>query len=217
MRILEIAQSAIDDPARMDAAKIEVEMLWPHDDAARNRGLIAAAAQQYIDDAKSQNLVIDADSAADLLAVPRIVDVREAAIAAHRHGVVAGTILWESVASASSGEARSPIPVVKQRLAKYFGKKQISQSNINNYILPRYRPVAHLWAARIQRVNAGIDNLFPCSFKDIGNFLAMAEEFRKMGEILKLPHSPMSSILRPAETLSLPEGLILPKIRLEFS
>ena len=217
MRVLDIHQSAIDHPIRLDLAMIEAEMLWPHDDGARNRAIKAAFAQQYIAAAKAQDSMIDAESAEALHAAPRLVNINEGAEVPFRHGIVAGRILLESVVAASIDYPTSPIPALKRQLAAAFRNDQVSESSINNTIWPRYRSVSHLWAAYLERDYTGNDVEFPCSYKQIGSFIALSEEFRRLGESLRLPKSPTTSILNAADMLRLPISIRLPELQLGFA
>jgi hypothetical protein len=132
-------------------------------------------------------------------------------------GTIAGRILWEAVFSAVMQEGASPIPEVKQSLAKELVKERVSQKHIDNVIWPRYRPVAHLWAARKIRHDAGREQKhFPCSIAELPTFLATAEELRDKGESLRLPRSPEASILRKGDAIRLPDLVSLPGVTLHF-
>jgi hypothetical protein len=86
----------------------------------------------------------------------------------------------------------------------------ISRSTLVNTILPRFRPVAHLWAAHSYEALHGEDRQFPCSFERVRDFLAMAEFFRERALAIKFPQR-RDALLRADEAWTLPPGLPLPR------
>lgn len=217
MRVLGIEQYMIDEPARVYMDLIGTEMLWPHDEAKRALGLKVACAEAFANILDLAGIAAEAEAIAALRKIPTLESLEEETATALRHGRIAGNLLWEALAGASIALSRSPLPTLKQQIAKSLLAEGIRTSvkNIDNVIWPRYRSVAHFWAAHEERRITGQGPHFPCVASALGEFLALAERFRQLGENLRLPHSP-GPILRPGEAVRLPENLRLPEIRIQF-
>lgn len=192
-------------------------MLWPDDEEARERAMQAATVQFGRD--LKRNGLLSADEISELaeLAVdaPRPVDMIEAAKEQCVQGMVAGFILHRALAYKDFAPDKAAIGRnVKELSARLWPAWRLRPQTINNKVLPRFRPVAHFWAASVAGTLNGSRD-FPCRRADLPIFLAIAEEYRKLGEATRLPHAP-STVLRAGECIAVPPSISLPKITLEF-
>ena len=143
---------------------------------------------------------------------PRV--IRDAYGQRYFHGFLAGEFLGAAVVSDAGG---IPIKLEHFKAAMTAEKRRklhkgadISRSTLVNTILPRFRPVAHLWAAHTYEGMHGSDREFPCALARVPEFLAMAEFFREHALAMKFPQR-RDALMREDEAWALPPGLPLPR------
>lgn len=214
MIVLPITQSSIDNPRRIDVARIEAVMLWPDDEVSREKAILVAQClwqRSLLEQGQLLPKEIEelAKSAVD---APAPADVAAAAAKVFVNGHVAGTLLHNAVSATAQYPADAAIQANVGRISnQFFPKYRLKPSTINNSVWPRYRVVSHLWAAHI----FSDEEVFPCHVPDLGVFLAKAEAYRELGEKTRTRQSP-STVLRPGDAIRLPAGLKLPAVILRF-
>lgn len=221
MPVLEITPEMI-GPGRnqLAIAYIAGVMLWPGDDEIEQRdeamktatadhlmrsiGAVPAAAKH-----------VDVAGAAFDAVPPRIINRQ--ARERYRDGCIAGEFLAAAVQHGAAGgkvklEGLKAAITAPARRA-HHRTLDFSRSTLVNRILPRFRPVAHLWAAHVYAaVHAGEDE-FPCRLADLPAFLALADLFCDEALALRFA-TRRDALLRPGEAWRIPEGLPLPRLEL---
>ena len=189
---------------RLDLARIQVAMLWPDDETARAKAWEASKAEHYVQAVERKDLptptATEFPGIARLLrGTPPIDD--ELTGGRHLQGAAVGTLLlwavgWNNLNPKMGGLGRN-----KKDVAKYFG---YSVSTIDNLYWPRFKPVVHLWASFMQQSsqNPG-PPVHPCKLANLGEFLAVAEHYRKAGETIRPPNA-RGTILEPGTALAIP-------------
>lgn len=196
-------------------------MLWPDDAAMRQKAIRSATMQAYRDLLRQGRLPAEvlpgfADLAVD--ATPPA-QMQEAAKARFVEGLVTGVIVYSAIAGRDfdhphGGAMRRYIKAASKAV---YPEWRLMPGTINTHVLPRFRPVAHLWAAWYCEAREQDKPLFPCRTRDLPVFLARAEWFREAGESTRLPHAP-TTVLRPGEAVVIPDAVLarLPKITMNF-
>ena len=207
---LDLREDCLAAPTRWDLAVIEARMLWPHDPDMRGRYLSAVSVKVAVSTIGRVPLQEPTpptpaevrEFGEAMLSAPRVEDFTKAGVRARKHGVVAGMILYEAVGRHDIGSENTEMSVIKSALVALLGPEQrLSQKTIDNTVWPRYRPVAHLWAAFIDRSLETNSNTLPCRGRDLPLFLATAEAYRRRGETIRsTPKSP-NTVLRPGEAV----------------
>ena len=220
---LDLREDCLTAPTRWDCAIIEARMLWPHDSDTRDRYLSAVSVKVAV--ASIDRVPLTKPSPTEvrefgeaLLSAPRVEDFTVAGNRAYIHGVVAGKILFEAVGRHDIGSKNTGLSTIKSELADHLGRGQhLSQKTIDNTVWPRYRSVAHLWAAYQVRLQETNTTTLPCRAQDLEVFLATAEAYRRRGETIRsTPQSP-TTVLRPGEAVMIPPALALLEVELTFS
>jgi hypothetical protein len=203
---------------RFDLAIIEAAMLYPGTDkvdtASRMRAMRSAAVALMRDAGGALNLTVDPGLfafAADSMPLELI---QEESKKPFVHGVICGFVLAETLGKIQLKFDNATIGSSIRAAEKTFWPHwRVNEKTINNYIWPKFKPVAHLWASFWMRRKAEEDMCFPCHFESISQFLSEAEGFRVMGETMR-PARSKSSILDAAKMIRLPFDLS--PARLEF-
>ena len=216
---LELRDDCLAGPTRWDLAVIEARMLWPHDPETR---------ESYIDavSAKLQVAAIDQfpfpeptpaevrEVAEMALAAPRIGDFTKAAKKCYFHGLIAGFLLIESTGGADADSRYKSLADIKNALSDRY--RRLSPKTISSSVWPRYRPVAHFWAAHFLETKESENNVFPCRMRDLALFLATAEAYRRRGEKIRSNIKSPTTVLQRGEAVMTPPALALPEIELTF-
>ena len=87
----------------------------------------------------------------------------------------------------------------------------LSRKTIDNTIWPRFRCVAHLWAAYLWGAAPG-DRTFPCRLDRLADSLTVAEWFRAEGEGFR-PKGSDRTVLSAAESWRMPDGLLAVSVK----
>lgn len=151
---------------------------------------------------------------------PKPADMVDKAKLNYPHGLAAGIILWKF---ARAGAGNTTIGAIANEIVNKLQHKMMSDGKrirlgydyIVDTIWPRYRSVAHLWAAYYDGADASPSCPFPCAAASVPTFLAGAESFRAFGERTTPSHSD-STLLSPLDSWRLPETIIaiLPPVAL---
>ena len=220
---LDLREDCLVAPTRWDLAVIEARMLWPHDPDIRGRFLSAVSVKIGVStigriplqEATPPTPAEVREFGEAMLSAPRVEDFTEAGNKAYFHGLVAGKILYEAVGRHDIGSENPGLAAIKSMLTAYFDR--LSQKTIDDVVWPRYRSVAHFWAAHLTVSEEIGIAVFPCRTHDLAHFLATAEAYRRRGETTRSPQSP-SPVLRPGEAVMIPPALALPEeVELIFS
>ena len=175
---------------------------------------------------------IPASVVADLyesaLTAPKLHEFRELTERASLHGLVVGKILQVIVVSDALGKPLSLKEAIGEKqdatrdtvasgIVKSLQEQRgLGEDNIKKIIWPRYRPIAHLWAARTHRYERLGRERFPCPPDDLLAFLAEAEMFRKAGERHVPKYSHHGGLLKADEMWTLPLGFLVPEATLDL-
>jgi len=136
-------------------------------------------------------------------------------------GLIAGCVLYELLSarqdgtnktSKSKGDVLEALTDTNTKFGRLLFNERTQIDFINREIWPRYRPVAHLYAAAMQ---VGLDGAasFPCRCPILPQFLALAEHYREGGEKLQMLRKPRGhTVLNANETWSVPRSIILPEV-----
>ncbi|PVE26431.1 hypothetical protein DC522_01315 [Microvirga sp. KLBC 81] len=221
--VLDLAPDCVKQPIRYDLAIVEAAMLWPDDEGARDAWLRAARLETLRHPPEG---VADHDFLRELFAMaletPRILDLNPAANERMRHGTVAGWVFHEAVRRSDINglvQFGSVAADVTEFLAKRLrGKIRISKKTFDNAIWPRFRSVAHFWAAYVSNTLYASEQsqAFPCRLDGLVPFLGISEAYRLKGETLRGKQA-ADTLLRPSETVRIPTNLQLPMYGLSFS
>jgi hypothetical protein len=207
-RLLNLPTDCLSSPTRAHLAIIEAEMVWPDDPAARDAFLQTVSAEILrgaAGDLEREDLItlVHLQSSA-----PRLIDLQ--AISSKRviNGAQAGMYLRETLGLLSLGRPAKMKPIAQQITRSLPGFKATNAHTFENHVWPKFRRVAHFWAASLH-INAGKPNKanrLPCACSDLPQFLALAEGFKHMGETTRAKQA-RRPILNSDETVTLPAEL----------
>jgi hypothetical protein len=216
--ILELSSRCLKNPTQLDVLTLEVHMLFPNDPVARKNARITTG----LEFANRQRDNLPDDFFRDLFqlaseAMP-LKALQQSALVPFKRGLMAGIILSEAIASASEGEKskrRSQSSTIR-KLSDKFKRDRHSPQTINGVVWPEFRKVSHYWAAYITTARSSPSSIrpFPCRIETLPRFLAIAEEFRMLGETTHSWKSPEPTILRLGESVRLAPDFHLPKVTL---
>jgi hypothetical protein len=146
--------------------------------------------------------------------------VQQLALTPYKRGLIAGIMLRDVIAAAADGgrPKDGSLGSIIKILSGRFGYKYSPQT-INSEVWPEFKKVSHFWAAYIHAAfsGSGTNRPFPCTIETLPVFLAIAEEFRRLGESTRSWKSPEPSILRRGQCVRLASDFHLPKVVLSFS
>jgi len=218
---LELSSRCLEIPTQFDVLTLEAHMLFPNDPVARKN----ARTTSGLEFANRQRDKLPDDFFRDLFdlafeAMPLKV-LQQSALAPFKRGVIAGIMLSEAIASASEGgkSKRSSLSSTIKKLSNTFKQDRYSPQTINCVVWPEFKKVSHYWAAYIAtaRSESSRNRPFPCRIETLPRFLAIAEEFRMLGETTHSWKSPEPTILRRGESVRLAPDFHLPKVTLVSS
>lgn len=134
--------------------------------------------------------------------------MREESQKALYHGIATGLTLAGVLHRRDTGHPRAQVGAVMELVAKRLagvGDFKLTVKTMNNAVWPRYRSVAHLWAAYVQAALVNRDPIFPCRLDRLADFLHVAEWFRAEGEGWR-PKQSDRPVLDTAESWRLQKG-----------
>jgi hypothetical protein len=191
MRHLPIRDDILNETTRADMAIIASLMLWPNDAPARYRYVSSfVGALDY--------------------ELPLPGPDWPGALAAYQDGMIAGGLLVEMVALFEAAPQSVNMTAHKRRIANAYTRDTDAKTRdrqmgkrIDNVVLPLFRPVAHLWAAHTYCRTQDV----PCPRAQLPEFLAMADAFRKQGEVARAPRG--RPFFKDGEALRIPAAIPL--------
>jgi hypothetical protein len=229
---LNLSPDCIDKPTMSDIAGIEAMMLWP-DDANQRRRLVdlanleimASRAEDY-----SQERLVEALRVA--IRTPCREDIKPSWDKRLSQGLVAGMILYSAVQFSQLKKKPIPLTVINKFVVDAFKTERLKPlrirlepQTIKNNIWPRFRSVAHLWAASCWYIfpdkpeeperTLDLNRPFVCPRSELGRFLGVSNSFCKQGEELRARRA-TSPILRKGESIHAPAEVEPPEIEVRF-
>lgn len=109
-------------------------------------------------------------------------EIRSMTETRQKSGVGAGTILYNSIVGVMDGKPR-PLGNQKDLVYPAVSKQKGKDSSQREKYWQTFRPVCALWAAWVFLDDGGNGGAeFPVAPSDLPKFLAIAEEFRRLGE-----------------------------------
>ncbi|MDB5617433.1 hypothetical protein [Tardiphaga sp.] len=209
---LALRTGCLDDTSRLDLAVVEAHMLWPDDERARERSLETANVQFGVANSLNLPQYILAGLLPIAAEAAPLTELQEVAKKPFFHGLIAGRVLYGAVRGAMAAADDRSMGRIYGDIAKSIPAAQrLSRKTIENKVWPKYRPVAHFWASYVDHALAKGDTTFPCSIGRLGEFLAVAQAFRRLGETTSTPQSP-TTILRHYDAVGVPANLAVPEI-----
>jgi hypothetical protein len=209
---LALRRDCLGDTTRLDLAVVEAHMLWPDDERARQRSIETATVQFGLSISSTFPQQILAGLLPIAAGAAPLPELQESAKKPFFHGILAGRILYGAVRGAIAAAADRSMNLVYDDIAKSIPAAQrLSRKTIENKIWPKYRPVAHFWASYVDHALAKGDSAFPCSVGRLGEFLAVAQAFRRLGETMSTPQSP-TTILKHHDAVGIPAHIAVPDI-----
>jgi hypothetical protein len=194
----------LEAPTRLHLLTIEAMMLWPHDAERREVALVAGSIEA-LREIKDQLPREELEALTDLLCVSqRVSDLRGEAERAIIDGLRAGQFLIEVIGQVRLG-LNPKMELVADQVCAALGlfADAVSGRSFRSHVWPKYRPVAHLWAATQSLHGDANISAFPCDLGEIIDFLALAEGYRELGEQARTHQAP-APILIPGEAVMLP-------------
>lgn len=182
-------------------------MIWPSDRSRREQLVTTAA----VTDMRTAFSNVDVPAQWFELAAEAkpLSDVRSSASAPFVRGLIAGHILIETLGHVQLDLPFSMSAAVRLAIKPFCYKTRewkLTAKTVENYVWPTFRPVAHFWAASIDRIKSGEDSKFPCSYRKLADYLSFAEGYRVLGESSSTFKS-RNNILRAEESARLPPAI----------
>lgn len=226
--VLEITPEMV-GPARteMTLAYLNSVMIWPDDHQWRREVMKTAHALQMRETLRTVPASRDAialEAVEASLYAKRPEDLVKESGDRYYRGCQTGEFVLNAVLAnemnppAKLDAIKSALTLPERRMAHPMGN--ISRSMLDNKIIPRFRPVAHLWAAHVWEVwesrqfaEKPWKTGFPCLLERVPWFLLAAEVFRRHAIAFKYPRRPgrrHDTLLPADQAWTLPPGLPLP-------
>jgi hypothetical protein len=209
---LPIDSTVVSNPDRMHLSIIESWMLWPDDEAKRLDAYKAAVVEIGRD--LTHQIKLEPAILEDLFYLAAdakpLDQLRGMFMTPFQQGLMAGNILIAAVTGKDAKGGPLKLGDINEKLRKLFARGPNSNSSFVNTIWKQYRAVSHLWAAHIQVTEdrpAGASFVFPCELPEIIEFLWLSEQWRVKGESMKTAPRAPSTILRPGESVRIPDAL----------
>jgi hypothetical protein len=185
-------------------------MLFPDDEAWRNKIIAHAAVQEGLERLKAGHLRQDHYEALVLLALNAASadDIARAWDERAERGMGAGMILYNVCLRIPRGD-RAPMQRATREVESAIWRRSASASkHVNTAVWKTYKPVAALWAAFIYCDNDDGESVeFPCRLSELPTFLALAEAYRVLAESTKPPRR-NQPVLKSGDSIRLPESVI---------
>ncbi len=214
--VLAITPFALIDPHKVQLAPVAATMLWPEDAVAAKAWTDACLLAHAFEE---QNLdQFDAEVLRYLVRLlatrpPTLQELTPEAEIRIIDGVAAGIELLNGLGDALRGHGSSGSNnATRQRLSAFMsnadrplvrGKRIVRTVRHFNEMSPKFRPVAHLWAAYVWSSDEGEDT-FPCQPHATGDFLRLAEDLRELAERHKSSPKARGPIMKPGIGVRLP-------------
>ena len=220
MPVMDLRAECLRSPTRLDLSVISAFMLWPDDPEKRELAISSATAQfgaALIDTGKMPAIMLS-DFARGAVDAPRHAEIQAMAVADRRFedGILAGFVLMEAVHLHHGDDlAKAALANVLASLWKRNSRQNVSNSKtINNRVWKPLRSASPLWAAHLHLNHQDGNDAFPCRRMALPKFLALSEEYRRLGQTLRQPHA--TPILAADEAWCVSDKLKLPKVVFAF-
>jgi hypothetical protein len=162
-----------------DLSIIQAWMLWPHDEAARERAIVAVTGEfgrktlPFLTEEMKDCLI--------LLGSGTWPEINKLAKKPFLNGGLAGKILHRVVARILSNSENGSIGDAKKEISQIFPPSKHLGIKTIETIWTNYRRVSHFWAAYVDRITTTNDYAFPCRMDrlaDLGVGAAASTIFR---------------------------------------
>lgn len=218
--ILALTPESVRSPTRLDLAIVENLMIWPDDEAAREKAMRTAEVQfgrDLLDQGRLPDSMVR-DLARQAVDTTAPADVSAIAKERFMDGLIAGTILYRAILYREIKPDQAAIEhIVAEISQRLFPKWRRLPKTIRNTTQKKFRSVAHFWASYITTAllgrREGLLPAFPCRLGDLRTFLAVADEFRKLGETTRRPRAPKPVVV-PGTSVMISSEIDLPPITL---
>ncbi|MPZ39178.1 MAG: hypothetical protein GEU95_14195 [Rhizobiales bacterium] len=186
-------------------------MLFPDDEAWRNKVIANAAVQEGLEKLNTGRLGQDQYEGLVLLALGAAPadDIARAWDERAERGMGAGMIVYKVCPRIVRDEA-APMQRTMREVGSAIWRRSASASkHVNTAVWKTYKPVAALWAAFIYLYEDGDTESveFPCRPSELPAFLALAEAYRELAERTTPPRR-NQAVLKPGDSIQLPESVI---------
>lgn len=226
MPIIDITVAALQSPTRLHLHHLGAVMCWPGG-GERFKAVLAEGRKAFRREIMLQGAeLIEAGAIpvpslspqefADLLRTVSdqpAIDMQEGLDRVYFEGALCGLIVHVAIDRADRAGASLTLESCKRDAQTAFGKVPngypFDLKTLNNTVWNKYRPVAHLWAARLAMPRADNKRGFPCRGSELPLFLARAEEYLERGASLRLKQSPVT-LLDKVKAWRAPPDLPLP-------
>jgi hypothetical protein len=185
---------------------IESVMLFPDNELKRDRAIAATAAETIIE-LISETTVVGKEVAEVLRKAPEIPALDDELKRRFSIGVAVGKVVVEMICDSSA-----TLDVLFSKAQNEFNKARHNLSietptiqNVQKNWWPRFRSVAHLWAASVM-----LPERFPCSLDNVPQFLATAEYVRYLAQRRELVRQDDAKLLEFGTALAVPTAVPLP-------
>jgi hypothetical protein len=216
--ILELSSRCLENPTLFDVLALEAHMLFPNDPVARKKARTTSELEAAIIESDSLPDHFFRDCFSLALKAKPLEMVQQLALTPFKRGVIAGIMLTQAIASAAGGRKskHNSLTATIKVLSNRFRGDRYSPQTINGVVWPEFKKVSHYWAAYLFAGHSEPSRHppWPCTIEKLPRFLAIAEEFRRLGETTHTWKSPKKAILRQGECVRLPLDFQLPKVTL---
>jgi hypothetical protein len=186
-------------------------MLFPDDEAWRNKVIANAAVQEGLEALRTGRLRQDQYEGLVLLALDAAsaADITRAYDEPAERGMGAGMILY-NVCLRIPRDDPAPMQRATREVGSAIWRRRASASkHVHTAVWKTYKPVAALWAAFIYLYEDGDTESveFPCRLSELPTFLAIAEAYRELAE-RTIPPRRNHPVLKPGDSIRLPDSVI---------
>ena len=230
---LKLSPDYIKEPHPIDIVNVEAMMLWPDD--ARQRARYMALAGLEIMRTRPGEIFSHEDllKAIDVaILAPAREDIKAVWDKRNFQGMVAGLVLYRAVEFSQLNKKPVPLGKIYELVVNGFKTERfkplrirLEAQTIKNDIWPRFRSVAHLWAASCfyifpdkleeQEHSLDLGRPFVCPQSELGRFLGISDSFWKEGKTLKADRA-SGPMLKEGESVRTQAGFEPPEIKVGF-
>ncbi len=220
--VLKLASDPLLNTTRLDLASFEAMMLFPDLEYEREQACNAALVEFGIQDLNLKAAFTEEILDISAKTLPLSV-IKELAKDRFIKGMIVGYVLHNQIGYIALGDYEKSKQVLIDEATRIFQKTgkggylRVTKSTFNNDIWPKFRCVAHFWAAcvSVNLIEGYPCGAFPCRVDALPRFLADAEAYRLMGEATR-PRQGTANILDQKETVKLPDWLHIAPSELNF-
>jgi hypothetical protein len=220
--ILDLRSDVLASPTRLDIAVIEAAMLWPDDPEMQDNAIRSAFVElsySIVDQLSPQQKSEVISVAREALPIRTL--MAEVKKSRFIKGVIVGSVLHGILVKLSlDPENASKKSIITACIApfqetKNSGYLRISEKTFDNDVWPRFKSVAHFWAAAFKAQKFDGGRAFPCDLANLAAFLSDAEFYRLEGERARTWKA-KEPILREGDAIMLPKSLGIKPSVLDF-